>query len=139
MSTIEVVAFAGGSAKIGIYTRDHCPPHATIREQTGRWTVRISFSFVDPGVGLMSILPPQNSPGAAVINELAQAVQRNLQECRRLWWTYQQNNPLTQTEGACCLNNQPRAGSVIVDAAYDPTVCRTRIILAGGGVITVTV
>jgi hypothetical protein len=87
----------------------------------------------------MSILPPQNSPGAAVINELAQAVQRNLQECRRLWWTYQQNNPLTQTEGACCLNNQPRAGSVIVDAAYDPTVCRTRIILAGGGVITVTV
>lgn len=87
----------------------------------------------------MSIIPPQNRPGATVVNELAQAVQRYLPECRRLWWTYQQNNPLTQTEGACCLNNQQRSGSVIVDATYNPATCQTRIVLADGDVITVTV
>jgi hypothetical protein len=139
MSTIEVVAFSGGSAKMGIYTREHCPPHATFRDQTGRWVVRISFSFLDPGVALMSIIPPQNSPGAGIVNELAQALLRNLSECRRLWWIYQQNNPLTQTEGPCCLNNQQRSGGVIVGAIYDPGACQTRIIFADGGVITVTV
>jgi hypothetical protein len=139
MSTIAVVAFPGGSARMGVYTRDHCPPHATFRDQTGRWIIRISFSFLDPGVGLMSIIPPQNRPGAAVINELAQAVQRSLPECRRYWWTYQQNNPLTQTEGACCLNKQQRSGGVIVDASYDPATCQTRIAFADGGVITMTV
>lgn len=139
MSTIEVVAFSGGSAKMGIYTRDHCPPHATFRDQTGRWIIRITFSFLDSSVLLMSIIPPQNSPGAGVINELAQAVQRNLSECRRYWWTYQQNNPLTQTAGACCLNNQQRSGGVIADAAYDPATCQTRITFADGVVITMTV
>jgi hypothetical protein len=138
MSMIEVVAFAGGSAKMGIYSRDHCPPHATLRDQAGRWTIRITFSFLDPNVGLMSIIPPQNSPGLAVINELAQAVQQRLPDCRRLWWTYQQHNPLTQTEGACCLNNQPRSGSVIVGATYDPAVPETRITFVDGGVITVS-
>jgi hypothetical protein len=63
MSTIAVVAFAGGSARMGIYTRDHCPPHATFRDQAGRWIIRITFSFLDANVGLMSIIPPQNSPG----------------------------------------------------------------------------
>jgi hypothetical protein len=139
MSTIAAIAFSGGSAKMGVYTRDHCPPHATFRDQAGQWTVRITFSFLDPSVGLMSIIPPQNRPGAAVINELAQAVQRYLPECRRLWWTYQQSNPLIQTEGPCCLNNQQRSGGVIVNAAYDPVACQTRITFADGGVITVTV
>src|ERR1051325_2846031 len=106
MSTIEVVAFAGGAAKMGIYTREHCPPHATFREQGGQWLVRIAFSFRDDRVALMSIVPPRNSPTMGVINDLADAVRRNLSECRRLWWTYQQNNPLSQTEGPCCLNNQ---------------------------------
>jgi hypothetical protein len=139
MSTIEVVAFSGGSAKMGIYTRDHCPPHVTFRERTGRWVIRIAFSFLDRGVGLMSIIPPQNSPGATAINELAQAVQRNLSECRRLWWIYQQNNPLTQTQGPCCLNNQRRSGGLIAGATYDPVARQTRVTFADGGVITVAV
>ena len=138
MSTIAVVAYSGGSAKMGVYTRDHCPPHATRRDGAGRWIIRVSLSFLDPGVRLMSIIPPQNRPGAAVINELAQAVQRFLPECRRYWWTYQQNNPLNQAEGACCLNNQQRSGSVIVDATYDPASYQTRIAFADGSVITMT-
>jgi len=139
MSTIAVVAFAGGSARMGIYTRDHCPPHATFRDQSGRWVIRIAFSFLDANVGLMSIIPPQNSPGAGGINELAQALQQNLPECRRLWWMYQPNNPPSQAEGPCCLNNQQRSGGVIVRAEYDPVACRTRITFADGSVVTVAV
>lgn len=139
MSTIEVVTCAGGTAKMGIYTRDHCPPHATIREQTGQWTIRIAFSFRDPNVALMSIIPPRNRPSAAVVNELAQAVQRNLAECRRLWWNDQQNNPLTNAEGPCCLNNQQHAGATITKASYDPAACATRIELDDNTVITMIV
>ncbi|HEV2097923.1 MAG TPA: hypothetical protein VGR45_03240 [Stellaceae bacterium] len=139
MSTIEVVAFSGGSAKMGIYSRDHCPPHATFRDAAGAWIVRITFSFRDASVALLSLYPAHASLRATAINELAQAVGRRLPECRQLWWTYQKNNPLTQAEGPCCLNNQQHAGAKIVDATYDPTACRTRIELDDKTVIVVTV
>jgi hypothetical protein len=148
MSTIEVVSFSGGTAKMGIYTRDHCPPHVTFREQTGQWVVRIAFSFRDRSVDLMSIIPPRNRPSSAAINELAQAVLRNelaqavlrnLSECRRLWWMYQQGNPLAQAEGPCCLNNQQHAGATIVKASYDPAKSETRIELDDNTVITMIV
>jgi hypothetical protein len=132
MSTIEVVAVPGGSARLAIFSRDHCPPHATCLEKSGRWTVRISFSFLDPGVGILSVFPPQNSPGMGVINDLAHAVQRNLPECRRLWWTYQEHNPANQVEGACCLNNRARAGETIAEARYDPVTSTTYIRFSDG-------
>jgi hypothetical protein len=139
MSTIEVVSYSGGSARMGVYARDHCPPHATFLDQAGHWVIRITFSFRNPGVALMSIIPPKNRPGSGVINELAQAVQRNLPECRRLWWTYQQSNPFTQAEGPCCLNNQHHAGAKIVSASYDPNKCELRIELDDRTVITMIV
>ena len=139
MSTIEVVAFSGGTAKMGIFTRDHCPPHVTLREQTGQWVVRIAFSFRNDNVALLSIIPPKNRPTAAIINELAQAVQRNLPECRRLWWSYQRGNPLSRAEGPCCLNNQQHAGATIVTASYDPAKRETRIELDDHTVITMIV
>jgi hypothetical protein len=135
MSTIETVGVTGGSARLAIFSRDHCPPHVTCIDKGQRWTVRITFSFLDGDVEILSIHPSQNSPGAAVINELAYAVQRNLPECRRLWWTYQRQNPANQAKGPCCLLNQIRAGSVIVDAAYDPATCTTSIRFADGGEI----
>lgn len=133
LSTIEVVPLSGGSAKLGVYTREHCPPHATCRDTAGRWVVRISFSFADPtAVGLLSVIPQQNSPGSRTINDLVNAVLRNLSECRRLWWLYQQNNPLLHTEGACCLNNTRYGGKAIIDATYDPGTRSTRVRFSDG-------
>jgi hypothetical protein len=138
MSTIELVAMSGGSAKLGVYTRDHCPPHATCRETTGEWVVRISFSFADPtAVGLLSVIPSKSSPGSRVINELASAVRRNLQECRRLWWTYRQNNPSARAEGACCLNNTAYGRRTIAKATYDPRTNQTRLLFTDGVVLLV--
>jgi hypothetical protein len=83
--------------------------------------VRISFSFADPtAIGLLSVIPQQNNPGPRTVNDLVNAVRRNLSECRRLWWLYQQNNPLLHTEGACCLNNSRSGGKTVIDATYDP-------------------
>jgi hypothetical protein len=95
--------------------------------------VRISFSFVDPtAVALLSIIPQRSSPAYRTINELLDAVRRNLGECRRLWWSYQQNNPHLRAEGACCLNNTRYAGKLVTDAAYDPGTGSTRLSFADG-------
>jgi hypothetical protein len=136
MSTIEVVTLPRGSAKLGVYSREHCPPHATCRDVAGQWVVRISFSFVDATIGLLSINPPRNSPGFRAINDLANAVQQNLPECRRLWWTYQQNNPLIQTEGPCCLNNAVFEGGVVLTATYDHATSSTLVLFSDGSRVT---
>src|SRR5690242_7073249 len=97
------------------------------------WVVRISFSFADPtAVGLLSVIPQQSSPGLRNVNNLVDAVRRNLSECRRLWWLYQQNNPQLRTEGARCLNNMRYGGKTVVDATYDPGIRTTRLQFAGG-------
>lgn len=129
-----MVTLRGGSARLGIYTGDHCPPHATCRDTVGQWVVRISFSFIDQtGVGLLSVIPTKSAPRQRVINELALAVQRNLRECRRLWWLNRRNNPAAQTEGACCLNNTSYgSGRTIVDAEYNPGTCETRLRFSTG-------
>jgi len=135
MSRIEVVPVTGGSADLSIYTRDHCPPHATCRDTTRQWTVRIAFSFLDRNVQVLSILPPRNSPGHHVVNELAQAVQRNLSECRNLWWTYQQNT--LDPAGPCCLNNQVVAGGLLLEVTYDPATSSVRKRYPNGTVVEV--
>jgi hypothetical protein len=128
-----VVPLPSGSARLGVFTGDHCPPHATCREITGEWTVRISFSFIDPTfVDLLSVIPAKSSPRLRVVNELAAAVLRNLKECRRLWWNYRQNNPSVQPEGACCLNSTRYGNKTIVDAAYNPGTGQTRLRFSDG-------
>jgi hypothetical protein len=133
MSTIEVVPFSRGSAKLGVYTREHCPPHATCRDVAGQWVVRIPFSFTDPtALGLLSVIPSKSRPGQRVISELESAVRRNLHECRRLWWTYQKGNPLIQTQGACCLNNSAYGSRTVRDATYYPGTDETLLRFTGG-------
>jgi hypothetical protein len=139
MATIEIVPIPGGSARVGVLTRDHCPPHATCRDAAGQWTARFQFSFIDSAfVGLLDIIPQQSSPGSKAIHDLEAAVRRNLPECRRLWWNYQRNNPQIQTHGACCLNNVKFGGygsnpiRTIDDAEYDPGTLRTRLRFTDG-------
>jgi hypothetical protein len=136
MNTVEVVTLPRGSAKLGVYSKDHCPPHATCRELAGDWIVRIMFSFADASVGVLSIHPRRQKPTAAAVNQLIMAVQRNLPRCRELWWTYQQNNPLIQTEGACCLNHKTVDGARVLTASYDPgTKCTTIRFYDGTGAV----
>jgi hypothetical protein len=138
MSTIAVVPLSGVSAKLVVHTREHCPPHATCREIAGHWVVRIWFSFSRPtAIGLYSIIPSKNHPGSRVVNELVAAVRQHLPECRRLWWTYQQNNPRTQVQGACCLNNSLYQSWTVRDATYDPGTCQTTLRFTNGQTLDV--
>jgi hypothetical protein len=126
MNTVVVVALPRGSAKLSVYSKEHCPPHATCRELAGDWIVRITFSFADASVDLLSVHPRRQRPTAAAVNQLILAVEQNLPRCRELWWTYQQNNPLIQAEGACCLNHKTVDGARAITASYDPgTRCTT--------------
>jgi hypothetical protein len=135
MSLIEVVTLPRGSARMGVYTLEHCPPHATCKDLAGQWEIRISFSFLDSTVDLMSIRPVQNNPGPSIINLLAHAVRQKLAECRHLWWTYQRHNPASQAQGACCLNNIVYAGGVVVAATYDPGTSSTRTRFSNGAIV----
>jgi hypothetical protein len=138
MSTIEVVSFSGGSAKLGVYTREHCPPHATCRETAGQWVVRIWFSFsYATAIGLLSVIPSKSSPRPDIINQLVAAVQRHLPECRRLWWDYQQHNPLIQAQGACCLHNSLYRSWTVKDATYDPGTRQTTLRFTNGQTLPV--
>jgi hypothetical protein len=76
--------------------------------------------------------PQRNSPGPRTVNDLVDAVRRNLSECRRLWWLYQQNNPQLHTEGACCLNNTRYGGKIVIDATYDPGIRSTQLQFSDG-------
>jgi hypothetical protein len=100
--------------------------------------VRISFSFADPtAIGLLSVIPTKSSPGSRVVNILVSAVQRNLRECVRLWWTYRQHNPLAQAEGACCLNNTAYGKWTVRDSTYDPRNYQTRLRFTDGQTLLV--
>ena len=122
MSTIDHISFSGGSAKVGIWTRDHCPPHATVREDTREWTMKIEFSFADAYVGLHSIRTIKSAPSADAIDTAIDTVRGNRRAYRTRWWNYQRQNPANDKQGGpCCLNNQITQRGAIATATYDPT------------------
>jgi hypothetical protein len=139
MSLVEVVTLDRGSARLTIQTREHCPPHTTCRELAGQWIVRVSFTFVDSSVDLLSIKVHGQPPSTRAVNDLMDAVRRHLPRCRELWWLYQHNNPRLQAEGACCLNNKNFEGGIVTDASYDPGTSRTTIRFQDGAVVVRTV
>src|SRR5580700_7770348 len=111
--------------QIGCLYTGSLPPSCDMPRSS--WTVAHATA-----IGLLSVIPSKNRPRSQLINELAAAVLRNLPECRRLWWIYQQNNPLVQTRGACCLNNSLYRSWIVKDAAYDPGTHQTTLRFTNG-------
>jgi hypothetical protein len=133
MATVDVIHAAGGGViRLGIFALDHCDPHATCRETTGLWVIRIDFSFIYDGVSLRDVIPPYNRPAAHVIASLKNAVSANLPAYRAKWWVYQRLNPTSATRGACCLNNTRLRGKTVVSATYDPIDAKTCVALSDG-------
>jgi hypothetical protein len=132
MSTIDRVPVPGGLAKIGVWPLDHCPPHATGREQRGGWTVRIEFSYLNDRLTLMDIVSARNTPGAQTINSMIAAVQHNLKSYRDKWWEYQRFNPANRPLGPCCLHNQKHGPKRIRSAEYEPATYVIRIVFEDG-------
>ena len=60
---------------VAVLTRnEHCPPH--VHEGTDDWDARFEFSFWHDGVRLWDVLPAQNMPSVALLQELRQALKQ---------------------------------------------------------------
>jgi hypothetical protein len=122
MSTIDRITFSGGTAKVGIWAREHCPPHATVRETTDEWTMKIEFSFINENVDLWKIRALKSLPAADAVNAAIDAVRNKRREYRTLWWKYQEHNVANRRQGGpCCLNNKTIPRGEVASATYDPT------------------
>jgi len=123
---------------VAVLTRnEHCPPHVHVG--TDKWDARFEFGFWHDGVRLWDVLPAQNMPSAAFLEELRQVLKQgaNLKRARELWWESRQT---------LCLNHQrwdmaaqeavsPRAkrpdARDIESAHFDAPRYRTVLKLAG--------
>lgn len=84
--------------KAWIYMNDHCEPHVTFDCQADAWTARIRFSMVKPGVALVDVKPLKNAPSRALLNALANQLDKRIDQCRMAWWRTQR--------GELCIDNK---------------------------------
>lgn len=123
---------------VSIFTRDeHCPPHVHVGND--RWDARFRFSFWHNGVGLWDVKPIRHGLGAALLEELRQALEQpaNLRLARQRWWL---------SRHSVCLDNQHwdpcreevvslsvfrRNTFAILGAVYEPWCDRTILQLVG--------
>jgi hypothetical protein len=126
-----------GSVHVGIWAKDHCPPHATAKDPGG-WTMRIEFSFADGNVDLLDILPTHSAPTVTVVDNVIDAVRQNLPAYRTMWWNYQQNNPVNLRQGGpCCLDNKTLpTGELVLSATYHPALDEVTLRYTDGTSVT---
>lgn len=102
-------------AEVYVFSDDHCPPHVHARHRGGGWIARVSFTYVDEVVVLMSIAPTRNAPLRRVVNRLLDEIQERLGDCRRAWWAIR---------GTTCLANHWVV--VLPDGGIEPRPKRTK-------------
>lgn len=123
---------------LAILTRnEHCPPHVHVGDAD--WEARFTFSFWHDSVCLWDVVPVQNAPKAALLEQLRHTLMKPaaLRKARQAWW---------QSRQTVCLDNllwQPGAQEVvspkeakrgarkIASAAFDAASYRTVLQLEG--------
>jgi len=73
---------------IAVLTRnEHCPPHVHVG--TDKWEARFEFSFWHNDVRLWDVVPAQNQPTVAVLEDLRQEIKlpAHLRRAREIWWS----------------------------------------------------
>lgn len=123
---------------VAVLTRnEHCPPHVHVG--TDDWDARFEFSFWHDGVRLWDVLPAQNLPSIALLEELRQVLKQaaNLRRCRDLWWLSRQTLCLDKLQWdtvarAVVSPKQRRLGAVtILSGRFDRSGYKTVLILVG--------
>ena len=111
----RVFVSTSSGAEVYVFSDDHCPPHVHAHHRREGWIARVSFSYVDEAIALMSIAPMRNAPLRRVVNRLLDDIQERLGDCRRVWWTIR---------GTTCLANQWVV--VLPDGRAEPRPKRTK-------------
>ncbi|WNV06055.1 hypothetical protein RP726_06455 [Candidatus Methylospira mobilis] len=123
---------------IAVLTRnEHCPPHVHVG--ANEWEARFEFSFWHNGVRLLDVLPVQNKPTVAVLENLRQTIKQpsHLRRAREIWWRNLQTvcliNQLWDTEASevASAKNRQSSASIIKDARFDAGAYKTVLQLEG--------
>lgn len=123
---------------IAVLTRsEHCPPH--VHAGTENWEARFEFSFWHNGVRLWDVVPAQNQPAVAILEELRQALKLpiHLRRAREIWWNSSQTvclvNQLWNVDATEIVSTRDRrSGAKVVESArFDTQAYKTVLQLAG--------
>ena len=123
---------------VAVLTRnEHCPPHVHVG--TDDWDARFEFSFWHHGVRLWDVLPAQNIPSVALLEELRQVLKQaaHLRRSRELWWLSRHTLCLDNLQwdkitGEVLSPKQKRRGAVDIRAGhFDMSGYKTVLTLAG--------
>jgi hypothetical protein len=133
MSRVFVSETTG--AVIYVHSNDHCSPHVHALHRGEGWLTRAGFSYVDSGVELKSVGPPDKPPLRRVVNGVLGDIQAHLADCRRIWWNVHQTTGLENrwavvvAPGMIELLPAPRPGAKqIAGARYDPATGRLEVV-----------
>src|SRR5277367_685799 len=123
----RVFISAGTRAGIYVFSDDHCPAHVHARHRGEGWSARVSFSYLDSRVDLISIAPTKNIPLQRIVNRLLSDVQVRLPDCRRSWWLTRRTTCLANQWAVVrgpgrieLLSNSAPSAKQIAEAEYDP-------------------
>ena len=123
---------------VAVLTRnEHCPPHVHVG--TDDWDARFEFSFWHHGVRLWDVLPAQNIPSVALLEELRQVLKQaaHLRRSRELWWLSRHTLCLDNLQwdkitGEVLSPKQKRRGAVDIRAGhFEMSGYKTVLTLAG--------
>jgi len=126
---------------IAVLTRnEHCPPHVHVGALgVDDWEARFKFSFWHNGVQLWDVVPAQNVPKAAVLEDFRQVIKQpaNLRRAREHWWSSRQTLCLdnllwdAKAEEVVTPKDKRPGALAIVSACFDAGAYRTLLQLAG--------
>jgi hypothetical protein len=127
----------GTGAAVYVFSDDHCPPHVHARHLSEGWVARVSFSYINRAIELMSIVPTKNVPLRRVVNHLDE-IQDRLPACRRSWWMIKRSTCLENqwarvlTSGKVALSDPVPGSKQIVDGNYDPETRQVHLTFEDG-------
>jgi hypothetical protein len=145
--------FRVGAIQVFIGAEDDPPPHVHAFHTGEGWTARFRFSFLSDVVGLYRFRRRGRKPTLAVLNAMADDIERQLAACRQEWWSTHgarhgiglvnrkvETRPGDWKDGfRAKVALKPGVAAVgIVSAIYDPAAARVTLIVADGRKLVLT-
>jgi hypothetical protein len=134
----RVFTSEGTGAAVYVFSDDHCPPHVHARHRGEGWVVRVSFSYINRAMELMSIEPTKSVPLRRAVNRLLDEIQDRLPDCRRSWWMIKRSTCLENqwarvlTSGGVALCDPVPGSKKVAGGNYNPETRQLRLTFEDG-------
>lgn len=128
-----------GVGEAVVLTEDHPPPHIHVLHRGEGWVVRVRFSFLSDVVGFYGARRAGRRPTVRAVNEVLNAVEARLPECRTRWWEIRASTGLegrwaeVSAGGTLRLPvRKPARARRVVSVSYDTAAATVAVILDDG-------